>query len=90
VTSVKVRTLLENTFENTVTVIVKVIIEEVREFLIPANTKLLLKHILKYYKTYQSFTNLNGFFCFFYARKRKKKIIIWEQTNTIIKIRIFF
>jgi hypothetical protein len=36
VTSVKVRTLLENTFENTVTVIVKVIIEEVREFLIPA------------------------------------------------------
>jgi hypothetical protein len=35
VTPVKVRTLLENTFENTVTVIVKVIIEEVREFLIP-------------------------------------------------------
>jgi hypothetical protein len=27
---------LENTFENTVTVIVKVIIEEVQEFLIPA------------------------------------------------------
>jgi hypothetical protein len=36
VTSVKVRTLLENNFENNVTVLVKVIIEEVREFLIPA------------------------------------------------------
>jgi hypothetical protein len=36
VTSVKVRTLLENTFENTVTVIVRVIIESVRVIFIPA------------------------------------------------------
>jgi hypothetical protein len=48
VTSVKVRTLLENTFENTVTVLVKVIIEEVREFLIPGFSLESSSHLAEY------------------------------------------